>query len=46
MKSNNYFDEFQFLTRNYEYLWYGKFLVEEKEYQLLKEKFMLFNKKV
>ncbi|HEY5463894.1 MAG TPA: hypothetical protein VIJ95_11610 [Hanamia sp.] len=46
MRSNNYFEEFQSLTRNYEYLWYGKFLIEEKNYLLLKEKFILFNKKV
>ena len=46
MKSNNYFEEFQSLTRNYEYLWYGKFLIDEKSYQLLKEKFILFYKKV
>lgn len=46
MRTNNYFDEFQSLTRNYEYLWYGKFLIEEKNYQKLKEKFILFNKKV
>ncbi|HUZ61995.1 MAG TPA: hypothetical protein VMU83_24685 [Hanamia sp.] len=46
MKPNNYFNEFQSLTRNYEYLWYGKFLIDEKKYQILKEKFILFNKKV
>jgi hypothetical protein len=46
MKSSEYFKEFLTLTRNYEYLWYGKFLIEEKDYHLLKEKFILFNKKV
>ena len=46
MKTNNYFEEFKFLTRNYEYLWYGKFLIEEKNYRYLKEKFISFNKKV
>lgn len=46
MKSNEYCGEFQSLMRDYEYLWYGKFLIEEKDYHLLKEKFDLFNKKV
>lgn len=46
MRSNEYFEEFQSLTRNYEYLWYGKFLIEENDYHLLKEKFILFNKNV
>ncbi len=44
MKSNDYFKEFQSLTHSYEYLWYGKFLIEEKKYQILKEEFILFNK--
>ncbi|HET7117247.1 MAG TPA: hypothetical protein VFI29_12190 [Hanamia sp.] len=46
MKPNNYFREFRLLTRNYEYLWYGKFLINEKDYQRLKEEFIVFNKKV
>lgn len=46
MEQNNYFKEFQELTRSYEYLWYGKFLVEKEYYQKLKETFELFNKKV
>ena len=46
MRTNNYFEEFRSLTHNYEYLWYGKFLIEEKKYQHLKEEFISFNKKV
>lgn len=46
METGNYFGEFQSLTHNYEYLWYGKFLIGEKNYQYLKEEFILFNKKV
>lgn len=46
MRTNNYFQEFQSLTRNYEYLWYGKFLIGEEKYQHLKGEFISFNKKV
>lgn len=46
MKTNNYHEEFESLTRNYEYVWYGKFLIDKNAYQQLKEKFSLFNKKV
>ena len=46
METGNYFEEFQSLTHNYEYLWYGKFLIGEKNYQHLKKEFILFNKKV
>src|SRR6185312_17400641 len=46
MKSNNYYNEFGSLTRNYEYAWYGKILIEANAYQHLKEKYQLFNKKV
>ncbi|MEO8821339.1 MAG: hypothetical protein ABI374_10885 [Ginsengibacter sp.] len=46
MEQNNYFKEFQELTHSYEYLWYGKFLVEKEYYQKVKEAFELFNKKV
>ena len=46
MKSNNYYNEFESLTRSYEYAWYGKILIEAKAYQHLKEQYQLFNKKV
>ncbi len=46
MKQNNYYSQFQQLTRSYEYSWYGKFLVQQEYYQKLKEEFELFNKKV
>ena len=38
--------EFAFLTRNYEYVWYGKFMIDKTQYQKLKDGFILFNKKV
>lgn len=46
MRRSSYFEEFRFLTRNYEYLWYGKFLIVEKDYMNLRERFNLFNKRV
>ena len=46
MKHHDYFNEFQQLTRSYEYSWYGKFLVQREYYQKLKDEFELFNKKV
>lgn len=46
MKSHKYFSEFGWLTRNYEYLWYGKFSIDSGEYSKLKERFNLFNNKV
>ena len=46
MKSHKYFSEFEWLTRNYEYLWYGKFSIGTDEYAKLKERFNLFNNKV
>ena len=41
-----YQQEFASLTRNYEYAWYGRFLIDGKQYQKLKEQFILFNKKI
>jgi hypothetical protein len=38
--------EFSSLTRNYEYVWYGKFLIDKNRYKVLKEQFVQFIKKV
>ena len=46
LSGQTYQQEFAFLTRNYEYVWYGKFMVDRTQYQKLKEEFILFNKKV
>ena len=46
MEQHNYFSEFRELTRNYEYTWYGKFVIDKEEYQKLKEAFDSFNKKI
>ncbi len=44
--SHNYQEQFAALTRNYEYIWYGKFLIDQFQYQKLKKEFILFNNKV
>ena len=46
MRQHNYYEEFGKLTRDYEYVWYGKFSIDNKQYQKLKEDFSSFNKKV
>lgn len=46
LSGRSYQQEFVFLTLNYEYVWYGKFMVNRTQYQKLKEGFILFNKKV
>lgn len=37
---------FASLTLNYEYVWYGKFIISEDRYTQLKEEFISFNKKM
>lgn len=46
MRQHKYAEEFEKLTRDYEYVWYGKFSIDKKQYQKLKEDFSFFNKKV
>lgn len=46
MEQNKFFKQFKKLTRNYEYIWYGKFLIDKNNYHNLKEEFILFNEKV
>ena len=46
MRQHNYSEEFAKLTRDYEYVWYGKFSIDKDFYQKLKEDFSFFNKKV
>jgi hypothetical protein len=46
MEQHAYYDEFRELTRDYEYVWYGKFLIDNMKYQKLKEQFDFFNKKI
>jgi len=46
MSLNNYYNEFKFLTRSYEYAWYGKVFVDANNYHKLKEQYQLFNKKL
>ena len=46
MSSHEYQSEFAFLTRQYEFTWYGKFKVDNIWYQQLKNRFILFNKNI
>ncbi|MEO6290327.1 MAG: hypothetical protein ABIO76_10415 [Ginsengibacter sp.] len=41
-----YRHDFASLTLNYEYVWYGKFVITSAQYRELKEQFFSFNKKV
>jgi hypothetical protein len=42
----NYQHKFESLTRNYEYIWYGKFVIDNNSYLQLKGQFILFNKQI
>ena len=46
LSGNGYQQEFAFLTRNYEYVWYGKFALDPTRYKTLKGQFILFNTKI
>lgn len=46
MRQHHYFDQFRNLTRDYEYIWYGKFSIDAERYRKLKEDFSFFNNKV
>jgi hypothetical protein len=46
MKHHRYFEDFSKLTRDYEYVWYGKFFIDKEPYQKLKKDFNFFNKNV
>ena len=46
MERHSLAKEFSSLTRSYEYVWYGKFLIEKNKYEVLKEQFIQFIKKV
>ncbi|MGN6801282.1 MAG: DUF4129 domain-containing protein [Ginsengibacter sp.] len=46
MQHHNYSDEFRELTRDYDYLWYGKFIIDKAKYYRLKEQFQNFNHKI
>ncbi len=45
LSGKNYQQQFARLTLNYEYVWYGKFLIDKSMYNQLKEEFISFNKK-
>ena len=46
MENNPWFSEFQKLTYNYEFAWYGKFIINERKYEDIKSAFVSFNEKV
>jgi hypothetical protein len=46
MERHSLAGEFSSLTRSYEYVWYGKFLIDKNQYEVLKEQFIQFIKKV
>lgn len=46
LASHEYQPDFAFLTRQYEFTWYGKFKVADIWYEALKTRFILFNKKI
>jgi hypothetical protein len=46
LSGRDYQNDFYLLTHNYEYIWYGKFLIDVANYQQLKSQFISFNKKV
>lgn len=45
LSNKNYRHDFASLTLNYEYVWYGKFVLTPDRYRQLKEQFISFNKK-
>ena len=46
MAQTDHAKEFEDVTRIYEYVWYGKHLIDEDHYLKLKELYYLFNKKI
>lgn len=44
MEHSHFSLEFQRLTRSYEYIWYGKFSIQQNNYARLKEQFNVFHK--
>ncbi len=46
LSNKNYGQDFASLTLNYEYVWYGKFVISSGHYKQMKEQFNSFNKKV
>ena len=46
LQSTNHYKHFFRITRNYEYSWYGKFLVSEDAYNLIRKEFDEFDKEL
>lgn len=45
LRETQFQESFRELTRNYEYVWYGEFFLEDARYQKIKISFVLFNEK-
>ena len=46
MSQNQWYEEFEKLTGEYEYAWYGKFVIGKNKYAEIKEQFEEFNGKI
>ena len=46
LQKSNYFHDFLWLTRNYEYSWYGQFPVDQEKFQAIKKEFENFDQKL
>ena len=46
LKDSAYQDQFRNLTRNYEYVWYGEFLLQEELYHKIKDSFVVFTEQL
>ena len=46
LKDSIYLDQFRNLTRNYEYVWYGEFLLQKELYLKIKDSFVVFNEQL
>ncbi|MEP6597018.1 MAG: hypothetical protein ABJA71_13790 [Ginsengibacter sp.] len=46
LSNQSYRQEFASLALNYEYVWYGKYIITSSKYREVKDQFILFNKKV
>lgn len=46
LRKSPYLDHFRELTRNYEYIWYGEFRLQEDLYLKIKDSFVVFNEQL
>ncbi len=46
LHQSNLYNDFAALTRNYEYIWYGKFELQQELYKSIKNNFLMFQYKI